>query len=196
MNKGHIRMVEIPVLSHLSLPPGHSSAQNAWFLISPEVPVSLGLSKGPPLFTRCVISCHLARAPLSLLISRPLPALTVEVYLYSLGCDWQLWSLGYVANIRLAVSHQSPEAGWSCLSKSYLTLGHCWQCGAPGPGCSSIPCRHPTTLQITEDSKLSLRILALSSLPRQGTRTSSSPAVSGEPLPSLPRREGTAKFSG
>ena len=47
-------------LFHLSSPPGHLP-QNVWFPVSLEVPTFLCL--WTPLFTRCMVSCHLACDP-------------------------------------------------------------------------------------------------------------------------------------
>lgn len=61
MNTGYIWMLEIPTFSYPSFS-GHLSLQNMWFPVSPEeVPSFRGVPK-IPLFTRCMVSCHLASA--------------------------------------------------------------------------------------------------------------------------------------
>ena len=73
-----MQTLEIPAFSHLSLSVSRT-------LITPKCVVSFqsgsscfSLSaREPPLFTRVVVSCHLAPAPLSLLTPSYLPALTL-----------------------------------------------------------------------------------------------------------------------
>ena len=56
--------LEILAFSHFffCLPSGHLSPQNVCFPVSLEVPAFLA-AHGPTLFTRCVVSCHLAHVP-------------------------------------------------------------------------------------------------------------------------------------
>ena len=74
--KVYICSQEIPCQPHLSL----SATYHSKYVVSSQSEIScFPLSVyGSPLFTRCVISCHLAPAPLSLLLPSCLPTITVS----------------------------------------------------------------------------------------------------------------------
>ena len=90
----YIGLLKSPTFLHLSLPASRT-------LISPKCVVSYQsrgsciffAAHGPPLFTRCVVSCHLFCVPLSLLISRCLLALTIS---YSICLSLTYLSLSIV----------------------------------------------------------------------------------------------------
>ena len=67
--KGYIQTLEIPAFPHLPLSPGHLSPPRCVVSCQSGGSCFSLSAQGPPLFSRCMVSCHLAPAPLSLLVS-------------------------------------------------------------------------------------------------------------------------------
>ena len=136
-SKSYMWTPEIPSFSHLSLFASRTLTTPAvWFPVSLEAP-SFVCSE-TPLFTRWVVSCCLARAPVSLWVSSYLPALAnPQRYMFSepiTGSNFKLEQRSNAKGIKNNSLSTALFRSWVCFFFFFLSfiLDCSWFGGFPG----------------------------------------------------------------